>query len=907
MMRKKILSYLLVISLTLCAIQSFGLNIVKAETVSVEVTIHYHRYAGDYDKWDMWLWADGADGKAYKFQATDEYGVYLTTVINGVDTASKGIGLIVRTSSWQKDVSIDRFIPYEKVVDGKVEIWLLQGDTTIYYSRDDVDITPKILNAVFKSKTQISVTVTAPFTAETQNDFEVYEGLDKIEIASISAPLNKTKATINLKNNADYSKTYIVKSEYYKTKVVSMEEVFGSKEFSDAFTYTGELGAIYSKNSTTFKLWAPTAAEVKLNLYSDGHTNSLIQTLDMVKGDRGVWSATVQGDLHKTYYTYTVTANGLTSEVVDPYAKAAGVNGARGMVIDLATTNPEGWDTQQRPVTKNITDAVIYEAHIRDLTIDPSSGVSEEHRGKFLGLTELNTVNSYGDYTALSHLIELGVTELHILPMFDFASVDETKLDQPQFNWGYDPLNYNVPEGSYSTDPYNGEVRIKELKTMIMTLHNHGIRVVMDVVYNHTFKSADSNFNLIVPGYYYRMKDGEFSNGSGCGNEIASERDMVRKFIVDSVTYWAKEYKLDGFRFDLMGLIDIDTMNLIRQKLDEIDPNIIIYGEGWTGGDSTLSEARRAIQKNVTQLDRIAVFNDTIRDGIKGSVFSATSPGFVSGAQGMEENIKFGVVGGVNHPEVNHPSSWWTDSPGQSINYASAHDNHTLHDKLRLSVPGASDEEIAAMNRLAAAIVLTSQGVPFIHAGEEMLRSKPDDKGGYDENSYKSPDSTNSIKWDEKTNNKAMVEYYKGLIALRKKFAEFRMTDKVDVLFNLQFIEASNNVVAYRILSNDKTIYVVFNANKESVKLNLGQGKYDVYVQGDKASSEALTTIEGGVITVDAQSAMVLVKANAKSKQPLKAWQTALIIVGSIIGACIIAGAVLIFVYREKFFAKGKN
>lgn len=908
-MRKKVFCYLLAVLISFCAIQTYNFDQkrVNAESIDVTVTIHYHRYLGDYSKWNMWLWSDGNDGAAYKFDSTDEYGVCLTTSITKVDPTKKGIGLIVCTDSWAKDVSIDRFIPYEKIVDGKVEIWLLQGDANIYYSRDDVDITPKMLSAVFESNKKIKITVTAPITEGTKEDFEVYEGLEKVEIESISASIGKSSATITLKNEVDYSKSYVVKSVYYKDMVISMEEIFGSQEFSDVFSYSGELGAIYSKDSTIFKLWAPTASKVVLNLYSAGDGDNLLQSLEMTKGEKGVWSKTVEGDLDKTYYKYTVTVNGLTNEVTDPYTKAAGVNGNRGMVIDLSKTNPDGWEDQARPVTQNITDAVIYEAHIRDLTIDPSSGVSEKHRGKFLGLTELGTVNSYGDSTALSHLIEMGVTELHILPMFDYATVDETKLDEPQFNWGYDPQNYNVPEGSYSTDPYHGEVRIKELKTMIMTLHNNGIRVVMDVVYNHTSKSADSNFNLIVPGYYYRMKNGEFSNGSGCGNETASERDMYRKFMIDSVVYWASEYKIDGFRFDLMGLHDVETMNLIRQKLDEVDPNIIIYGEGWTAGDSTLSESDRAIQKNIAQLERIAVFNDTIRDGIKGSVFSSTATGFVSGATGMEENIKFGIVGGVKHSEVNSSSSWWTSNPSQSINYASAHDNNTLYDKLKISVPDATEEEIASMNRLAAAIVLTSQGVPFIHAGEEMLRSKPDGKGGYVENSYKSPDSTNSIKWDSKTENKTTVEYYKGLIALRKAFSQFRMTSKTDVLFNLQFLTSENNVIAYRITkdNSNQIVYVIFNANKQSTTFKLDQGTYDVYVEGDQASSEVIKSISGGEINIEAQSAMVLVRNHqAASKQPMQGWQIALIVVGSFLGLCLIAGTVVSIVYKNKLFKK---
>lgn len=655
---------------------------------------------------------------------------------------------------------------------------------------------------------------------------------------------------------------------------VSKNNLFNTKAFEDEFYYGGnDLGANWSKDKTAFRLWAPTASEVSVNLFKSGYEDDRIESLPMNKDVNGSWYIEKTGDLHGIYYTYSVTVEGSTKEAVDPYAKAVGVNGKRGMVVNLELTNPVGFEDHKRPEFINSTDAIIYELHIRDFSIDESSGI--KNKGKYLAFTEEDTTTKSGVKTGLNHLKDLGITHLHLLPSFDFASVDETTLSNNDFNWGYDPENYNVPEGSYSKDPYKGEVRINEFKQMVKSLHDNDIRVIMDVVYNHTYVSADSNFNKIVPGYYYRMnEDGSFSDASGCGNETASERAMVRKYIVDSVVYWAKEYKIDGFRFDLMGIHDIETMNAVRRALDEIDPSIIVYGEGWTAGDSPLPESKRAIKTNMKLLDsRIATFSDDIRDGIKGSVFEDKDTGFVSGKEAMEETIKFGIVASTKHNQIdysklNYSDFPWAKEPTQTITYASAHDNLSLWDKLATSNSFDSEEDRIKMNKLSSAIVLTSQGIPFFQAGEEFLRSKPlnDSASEFDHNSYKSPDSVNSLKWHRKEEYIDVYDYYKGLIEFRKEHSGLRMTTASEINENLKFMEGlESGVIAYTIehSPNDEkseAILLIFNANKHKITVNIPEGNWNVYVDDKSAGTKVIRSLDKGKAVVEPISCLVLVK-----------------------------------------------
>lgn len=635
----------------------------------------------------------------------------------------------------------------------------------------------------------------------------------------------------------------------------------------DYEVYTGnDLGAVYSPKMTRFKVWAPEAESVKLNLYKQGEGDNLIDQHIMKKSANGTYVFEKQGDCNGIYYTYTVVNHGEEQEAVDPYTKAAGVNGQRGMVINLAKTNPQGFEMDGYRNPEHITDAIIYEGSVRDFTMDESSGVF--HNGKFLGLTEANTTNHFGEATALDYISGLGVTHVQILPAFDFETVDE-KNQKAQYNWGYDPDNYNVPEGSYAVSPYDGAVRIQEMKQMVLALHSRGIGVIMDVVFNHTYRRDDSNLQKIVPGYYYRSDETGYTNGSGCGNEVASDRPMVQKLIVDSLIYWAKEYHIDGFRFDLMGVLDIDTMNVIAERLKEIRPDIYLYGEGWNGGPSSLAEEKRAFKASAKKMPGIGMFNDDIRDTIKGSVFYDDHLGFVNGGAHLENALRYGITGAVAHPQVDYDaygSKPWAKEPGQSINYVSCHDNYTLWDKLSVSCPEASEEKKKAMNRLCAAIVFTSQGVPFIQAGEEFLRSKPlPEKKGFAENSYNMPDAVNSIKWDNIHEYPDMIAYYKGLMALRKAHPVFRMQSEAEMTQNLCFLsDTPENVVAYLLKGKGaddtpENILVIFNGNDEEILYNLPEGKWKILVDDKTAGADGKKIISAKA-DVEPLSALVLEK-----------------------------------------------
>jgi pullulanase len=762
---------------------------------------------------------------------------------------------------------------------------VVQDDEKFGYGEDEMNIAPKLMSASLTSTKSMEFSVTSAFDSTARNVTSKIRVTDasgkQFKIKDITSDGGKkaTKAIINFAEELSLLGQYTIRFEGYGEMTVSKTKVFSTSDFEKAFYYEGaDLGAVWTKEKTFFRLWAPTASSVLLNLYEKGVGMNQVTSLPMTQDIQGTWYTEKTGDLDKVYYTYTVTVDGVAQETVDPYAKAVGVNGERGMIVNLDATDPAGFTEDTRPEFINPTDAVIYELHIRDFSVDNNSGI--KNKGKYLAFTETGTTTRSGVSTGVDHLTELGVTHVHLLPSFDYASINEATLINQDFNWGYDPENYNVPEGSYSTDPQKGEVRINEYKQMVQSLHQKGIRVIMDVVYNHTF-STDSNLNKTVPGYYYRMtEEGQYSNASGCGNETASERAMVRKYMVDSIVYWATEYHIDGFRFDLMGIHDVETMNAIREALNQVDPTILVYGEGWTAGSSPLPESERALKANMAALDSgIAAFSDDLRDGIKGSVFEELEKGFVTGQTGLEESIKFGIVASTEHAQidyskVNYSDSAWAKSPTQTISYASAHDNLTLWDKIATSNSSDSLEDRMKMNLLSGAIVLTSQGIPFFQAGEELLRSKPTDESGttFDENSYQSPDSVNSIKWDTKETNRVVFDYYKGLIAFRKAHGALRMTTTEEIQNNLTFLEGlPENVVGYTIDQSPngetaKSICIVFNANNTSKPVTVPDGSWNIYVKGDQAGTEIIETIQGGNITVDPISALVLVKED-KSKE----------------------------------------
>jgi len=636
---------------------------------------------------------------------------------------------------------------------------------------------------------------------------------------------------------------------------IEFAKLYDSAEFAAKYTYTGnDLGVTYTKASTKLRVWAPTAKAVSVVTYKEADAPSSSGALiKMTYDTKGTWVATLKGDQNGTVFNYRVSVNNTVNEAVDPYVRATTVNGLRGVIVNLDATDPKGWNTSKPKFSGKPTDAIIYELHVRDLSMDASSGIPAKNKGKFLALTDLSTSNN-GQKTGVAAIKDLGVTHVELLPIFDFATVNE---NIPTFNWGYDPQNYNVPEGSYSSDPKKPTVRITEFKSAIMSLHKAGLRVNMDVVYNHVSNANTFSQNLIVPGYFFRRDDnGNLTSGSGCGNDVASERPMVRKFIVDSVKYWATEYNLDGFRFDLMGLMDIETINEITAALKKIDPTILVIGEGWNMG--TLPADKRANQLNISKLPGVAHFNDQIRDGIKGSVFDAADNGFATGKFTAKMNVMAGIVGNTDY-STEIMTKWTTTAPGQSVNYVESHDNMTLVDKITASVLDAKPADIAQLSQLAASIALLSQGMPFIQAGQEFLRSK-----GGDTNSYKSSDLVNSLKWGTQSANAATVKYYKGLIALRKAHPAFRMATTDLVKKNLKFLTSPEGTIAYSINGSDVkdsalTIVVVHNANTTAQTITLPKsGSWSVLVESGRAGTTVLRKITGGSVSVEARSTLVI-------------------------------------------------
>ena len=638
---------------------------------------------------------------------------------------------------------------------------------------------------------------------------------------------------------------------------------------------------VYSKVKTIFKLNAPTSVEVdgntgastqitpkntvKVRVYNAGEAGKAVKTVKMKASGKDRWEATIKGDLAGKYYTFDM-GKGETPGV---FAKAVGVNGNRGAIIDLAQTNPAGWENDVRPTIQSPADLVIYEMHWRDFSIDASSGL--QNKGKFLALTEPK---------AIQHLKNLGVNAIHILPSFDYASVDETKLSTPQYNWGYDPKNYNVPEGSYSTDPYKPETRIKEFKEMVQALHKAGIRVILDVVYNHTFDINNSNFQRTYPGYYYRKTAaGKYSDGSGCGNETASEKPLMREFMLESVKYWIDEYHIDGFRFDLMGVHDIETMQKIRQMVNEIDPSIYIYGEGWSAGSCAYPTEKLAMKANTQQLQGIGAFSDDMRDALRGPFSDDHKGALLAGISGEEESLKFGIVGGIAHPQVdmnkvNYDKQPWTNNPTEQVSYVSCHDDMCLVDRLKASIPSLTDKnipedlrkaELIRIDQLAQTAVFTSQGVPFILSGEEMLRDK---KGVH--NSYNSPDSINHLDWNNLQSYPQVFIYYKNLIQLRKNHTAFRLSTGDKVRQHLSFLPSEDAkgvkqdcLVGFQLkdlqgIDAWKNIIVIFNFNKEAKEMAIPEGEYTVACCNGVINEEGLGHVSGKEVLVDGQSALIL-------------------------------------------------
>lgn len=844
----------------------------------ITVNIHFKKTDDDYTGWNLWVWSNSASGKQYDFAESDADEDGKLCVITLEDArAYLSLGFKPRRSTagsdWAQEAPSDYSLDLKNIVSGTMDYYVTYDvSTNTWTSRVkkqmDVAFGVKLTSVKYDYETdKVSVTAASEIT-DAGEAFTIVSRDEAQTVSVTDVAAQDTTYTLTLDRELELSKLYQYRVGFGGyTYEISVSDVYASDKFAAEYTYTGsDLGAAYTASATTFRLWAPTATEVKVNLYQGGTAgvDDRIEQVPMTADVSGTWVATKSGDLNGVYYTYDVTVNGETVEAIDPYARTTGVNGQRGMVIDLSAT---GSVSELSGKIQNYTDAVIYEMHVRDFSIQNNV----EHQGKYLGVIESGTTSG-GKATGLNYLKELGVNLVHLLPVYDYGSVDETT--STGYNWGYDPKNYNVPEGSYSTDPYNGAVRVKEMKQMVSGLHEAGIGVIMDVVYNHVYDASTFSFNLIVPDYFSRA-DG--SNGSGCGNDTASEREMVRKYIVDSVKYWADEYRIDGFRFDLVGLLDTQTINEIVAEVHKTHPHVIFYGEGWTMSTNAEPGTTMATQTNAGLTPGFAYFSDNMR-GVLAGDSNGGSLGFVSGASGKESDL---VRNFLANPG-------WSSDPEQVVQYVSCHDNNTLIDKIIKSTGKSGiDAEAVQMNNLAAAIYLTSQGIPFIHSGEEILREKLDASGNRVHNSYNAGDAVNAIQWsklDDET-YASNFAYYQGLIAFRKAHAALRMTSASEISTRVIRQTASENLVSFWINGKDvdthDSIYVVFNANKTAKTVTLPAGNWDVCIDGKNAGTKALKTVSG-TVEVAGISALVLVQkeTEAAPEQPQE-----LYLVGYINGA----------------------
>ena len=870
----------------------------------ITIKVHYYRPDGNYANWEVHMWnGSGAttvsSTRAFEEEIVEFEGTtYERTATYFTNSNETWVGFIVKTPDWTKDPDGDRHIDISDVLSGTVHVYAKSGSALEDFDvvKDDCVKGAKITGAKWDSLTDVlTVTTSMAVEGDLMEAFTLVEvaGKDElpIEITSVTKAEDKNEYVLGHAEGA------IAKDKAYKVYFngafcdVTIPNTYSTSEFESQYTYNGnDLGATWTAESTTFRVWAPTAAEVFVNLYAAGEGGEKLDSIEMTADVNGTWVATVEGDLNGTYYTYSVNVQGKVAEACDPYARTTGVNGNRAMVIDLDSTDPAGWENDDYVTQDNYTDAVIWELHVRDFSIDETSGMV--NKGKFLAFTEEGTtVPGTEIKTGVDYMVDLGVNYVHLLPVYDINSVDEKTGG---YNWGYDPKNYNVPEGSYSTNPYDGAVRVGEFKQMVQSLHDNGIGVIMDVVYNHVADAGEFCFNKIVPGYFSRIHDdGSYQSNSGCGNDTASERSMVSKYIVDSVLYWNTEYHIDGFRWDLVGLIDYETINDVMAAVHAVNPDIIFYGEGWEMCSWTTKDEgeyaddpyskKMTIQPNDklvnTEAGVFAFFNDTIRNVIHGGVFTATDKGFVCG--NISESTKQTVIDGYMAYNKWGSNSERVDTPLQTVNYASCHDNYTLFDNFTVDAIDLNGESLSAenaaiyadyarrYNHLAAAYYITAQGVPFIHAGEEMLRSKPttDAEGNFvfDHNSYSSGDGVNSFKWGNLTKemNAEAYEYYKGLIAFRKAHPALRMTEQSEILATMKALETgSNDVIA--VLNNggngeDNKILTIFNVGSEIAKFTLPEGEWDVYVNAFNAGTKRLDTLEGD-IRISNNSVLILVQ-----------------------------------------------
>ena len=810
---------------------SFMPSISFASTASTTVIVHYHRFAGDYAGWNLWLWPyqpNNLAGASYNFNGTDSFGEVATAQVPGNNSQ---VGVIVRLNNWAaKDVSQDRHI---QVTNGKAEIWLIQGDPTIYYSKAAAlaNVKPAITAAYLDSAKTITVGMNAPASL-TQTQFTVTDqttgsSIPVVQVTPLSATSNDVVA-LTLAKAPSVQDSLTVNASGYTGLSVTPRDVLNSP----AYTYQpNNLGSSWSAKATTFRVWAPTATRLTLLLYKTA-TGSLDQEIAMNPGPQGTYQVTVPGNLQGYYYLYQVTIDNQTQTTVDPFAQAIAPGDTRSMVVNLAATNPPGFTNDHFQQVKNPVDAVIYEVNVRDFSIDKNGGF--KNPGKYLAFTEQHTVGPDHVSTGVASLKQLGVNYVQLMPVQEFPDPGYA------YNWGYITRQFDTPEGMFATTPV-GTARITQLKQLVQSLHQNHIGVIMDVVYNHTFAINGSAFNTLVPGYFWRTDNqGNVYNGSGVGNEVAAERPMVKNFILDSLLYWVKQYHIDGFRFDLMALLGTSTMKEISQQLHAIDPHIILYGEPWTGGQSGLPSSQ-LLTKGQQQNLGIGVFNDNLRNAIEGNVFNVTQQGFAMGGTGFTSAIKNGVVGSIPYSATIQD---FAANPSETINYVTSHDNYTLWDKLKQSNPTASTSLRIRMDELAQAIVMTSQGVAFMQGGEEMLRTK-----GGNGNSYNAGDTVNQFDWSRKVKYASVFNYYANLIHLREAHPAFRMTSAAQIRTHLQFLPSAAHTVEFELSDHAngdswKNIIVIYNPGSPQ-RFTLPQGTWHIVGTANLISTHALATVTG--------------------------------------------------------------
>lgn len=763
-------------------------------TAPLQVNVHYFRFDHEYNGWDVWIWPLNQSGNSCVFTHADEFGMVASYQIPHTDGVTK-VGYVIRrntaTLQWVEREYQDRYI--ETVGhDDIAHVWVIQGDPTVY---TDYAVAMNrrhkrvfLAQMVLPRRLVVYLTPPDPCLPREGTLVSVLDEQGAIQpIHSVHAE-NDATLRIHMAEKLDVTQRYTVAVPGYPLAPLSIAGMFDHPNFESQLTYDGnDLGVAYTPKATTFRLWAPTVLQATVNLYAHCQ-NSRKYEFPMQRSTGGTWVATVQGDLAGQGYTYAVWHDDHAIETVDPYAKALCINGTRGAIVRPADMNPPDWEHDRSPPFVHPVDAIVYEIHVRDATMHPTSGV--HHKGRYVGLTEESTATAEGFLTGLDYIASLGITHVQLLPLHDFMSIDE-KNPFAQYNWGYDPAFFFAPEGAYSTNAADPACRIREVKQLVAALHRKGMRVVLDVVFNHVFSVALSAFQKIVPGYYFRYWDqGVLSDGTGVGNDTASERVMMRKLIGDCVVYWAEHFHIDGFRFDLMGCHDIETMNDIRRRLDAIDPSILVYGEGWQL-HTALSEHKKATQAHAGAMPRIGQFNDRLRDGLKGNVFSVYDRGFVNGSGHLLEDVFTGVVGGIRYP--NHLGGF-AHEPEQTINYVEVHDNHTLWDRLQQSNPLDTPAERQRMHLLATAIVLTSQGIPFLHAGQEFFRTKDGEH-----NSYRSPDAINALDWSRACAHPHAIAYVRQLIALRRAHSSFRLRTAEAIRTQLHRLPSVPGTILYGI------------------------------------------------------------------------------------------------------------